>query len=183
MLQEFSRPGASAVVWLDELPEWAAFVPAGFVESYWHWRGTVPSSASGASAAWGYSIVLGGKAEGGVLGAVFNPHDYPHLRIRIASTTEPGATAPRPFPGTRVGLDLEYVGGVLAGAFQEPALLGPGTLTFRHAATHEVDSSWEAFRVLALGVVRLIALSGANEVPPDLLPRFGGLIPDSPGSV
>lgn len=54
----------------------------------------------------------------------------------------------------RVGLPLEFAGGVLAGAVQEPDLVGPGLLAFDYAAVHEIDSSWDVFRLLAIGVVR-----------------------------
>ena len=74
---------------------------------------------------------MGGIGEGGVLGARFEPHEYPYLRVSVAATTEAGGRrAPGRFLHARVGLPLEYVGGVLAGALQEPGLVGPGTLTF-----------------------------------------------------
>jgi hypothetical protein len=80
--------------------------------------------------------------ECGVLGARFEPHKYPYLRVSVAATLEAeGRRAPERFLHAPVGLPLEYVGAVLAGAFQEPDLVGPGTLTFDHAAVHEVDSS------------------------------------------
>jgi ABC-type molybdenum transport system ATPase subunit/photorepair protein PhrA len=59
---------------------------------------------------------------------------------------------------------------------------GPGTLTFGHAAVHEIDSSWEVFRLLAIGVVRLLGLPSDGRIPMDLLPRFGGSVPASPGA-
>jgi hypothetical protein len=86
------------------------------------------------------------------------------------------------FGHARVGLPLEYAGGVLAGAFAEPAMVGPGTLTFDHAAVHEIDSSWEVFRLLAIGVVRLLGLPPDGRILVDLLPRFGGSEPPSPGA-
>jgi hypothetical protein len=121
--------------------------------------------------------------EYGVLGARFEPHKYPFLRVFVAVTL--GAQArgvPGQFGEARVGLPMEYVGGVLAGALQEPDLIGPGTLTFDHAAFHEVDSSWEMFRLLAIGVVRLLGLPSDGPIPMDLLPRFGGSEPASPGA-
>jgi hypothetical protein len=48
---------------------------------------------------------------------------------------------------------------------------------------HEVDSSWELFRILAVGVVRLLSLpAGSVEVPYNLLPRFGAEVPPAPGA-
>jgi hypothetical protein len=76
----------------------------------------------------------------------------------------------------------EYAGAVLAGAFQEPDLVGPGTLTFDHAAVHQIDSSREVFRLLAIGVVRLFGLPYDGRIPEDLLPRFGGSESPSPGA-
>jgi hypothetical protein len=70
----------------------------------------------------------------------------------------------------RVGLPLAYAGAVLAGALQEPATIGPGTLTSGHAAVHETDSSWEVFRLLAIGVVRLLGLPPGGRIPVNLLP-------------
>jgi hypothetical protein len=119
--------------------------------------------------------------ECGVLGARFEPHEYPYLRVCVAATLEAqGCRAAGRFGHARVGLPLEYVGGVLAGAFQEPDMVGPGTLTFDHAAVHEIDSSWEVFRLLAIGVVRLLGLPSDGRIPRDLLPRFGGSEPASP---
>jgi hypothetical protein len=111
----------------------------------------------------GYRAGFGGRGECGVLGARFEPHECSYLRVSVAPTVEAeGRRAPGRFGHARVGLPLEYVGGVLAGAFQEPAMAGPGTPTFGHAAVHEIDSSWEVFRLLAIGVVRLLGLpSGA----------------------
>jgi hypothetical protein len=117
------------------------------------------------------------------LGARFEPHGYPFLRISVAATLEvEDRRAPDRFGHARVGLPLEYVGGVLAGALQEPDMLGPGTLTFDHAAVHEFDSSWEVFRLLAIGVVRLMALPSDGRIPMDVLPRFGGSISAPPGA-
>ena len=67
------------------------------------------------------------------------------------------------------------------GGSQEPDMVGPGTLTVDHAAVHEIDSSWEVFRLLAIGVVRLLGLP-SDRIPTDLLPRFGGSEPASPGA-
>jgi hypothetical protein len=117
------------------------------------------------------------------LGARFAPHEYPYLQVSVAATLEAeGRRAPERFGHARVGLPLEYVGGVLAGACQEPDVVGPGTLTFDHAAVHEIDSSWEMLRLLAIGVVRLLGLPSDGRIPMDLLPRFGGSKPASPGT-
>jgi hypothetical protein len=117
------------------------------------------------------------------LGARFEPHAYPYLRVSVAATLETeGRRAPDRFGHALVGLPLEYVGGVLAGALQEPDMVGPGTLTFGHAAVHEIDSSWEVFRLLAIGVVRLLGLPADGPIPTDLLPRFGGSERASPGT-
>lgn len=105
------------------------------------------------------------------LGARFEPHEYPYLRVSVAATLEAeGRRAQGRFGHARAGLPLECVGGVLAGAFQEPGMVGPGTLTFDHAAVHEIDSSWEVFRLLAIGVVRLLGLPSGDTIPMDLLP-------------
>jgi hypothetical protein len=121
--------------------------------------------------------------ECGVLGARFEPHEYPYLRVSVAATSEAeGRRAAGRFGDARAGLPLEYAGGVLAGALQEPDLVGPGTLTFDHAAAHEIESSWEVFRLLAIGVVRLLGLASDGRIPVDLLPRFGGSEPASPGA-
>ena len=61
-------------------------------------------------------------------------------------------------------------------------MVGPGTLTFDHAAVHEIDSSWEVFRLLAIGVVRLLGLPPDGRIPVNLLPGFGGSEPASPGA-
>ncbi|KQR12117.1 hypothetical protein ASF78_13190 [Cellulomonas sp. Leaf334] len=155
--------------------------PVGLVVGYWHWRAGAPRSAAARTAAWGYRVGFGGHGECGVLGGRFEPHEYPYLAVSVGATVDLGAKGSGRFAPTRVGLPLEYVGGVLAGALQEPAALGPGTLTFDHAAVHDVDSSWEAFRVLAIGVVRLLALPSDVAIPGDLLPRFGGSFPAAPG--
>ena len=142
-----------------------------------------PVSAVKRAAAWGYRAQLGGIGECGVLGARFEPHEYPYLRVSVAATTEAeGRHAPGRLLHARVGLPLEYVGGVLAGAFQEPGLVGPGTLTFDDAAVHEIDSSREMLRLLAIGVVRVLGLPSDGRIPADLLPRFGGSEPASPGA-
>jgi hypothetical protein len=181
--QEFFRPAGDATVWVDEMPEWAVLSPVGYVTGYWRWRGAVPGHAPGRAAAWGYRAGFGGHGEYGVLGARFEPHEYSYLRVCVGATLElqDGLGSDR-FRHARVGLPLEYVGGVLAGAFHEPDLAGPGTLTFDHAAVHDADSSYEAFRLLAMGVVRLLGLPAGGRVPADLLPRFGGSAPAAPGS-
>lgn len=68
------------------------------------------------------------------------------------------------------------------GGVAEADIIGPGTLTFDHAAVHEIDSSWEMCRPLAIGVVRLLGLPADGGIPMDLLPRFGGSAPESPGA-
>jgi hypothetical protein len=121
--------------------------------------------------------------EYGVLGARFASHEHPYLRVSVSVTlTAEDRPAPDRFGEARVGLPLEYAGGVLAGALQEPDTVGPGTLTFDHAAVHEIDSSWEMFRLLAIGVVRLLGLPSDGRIPMNLLPRFGGPEPSSPGT-
>jgi hypothetical protein len=181
--QEFFRPGRAALAWVDELPEWSVLSPVGHVAGYWRWRGVAPGSTVKRAAAWGYRAQFGGRGECGVLGARFEPHEYPYLRVSVAATLEvEGRRAPDRFAHAHVGLPLEYAGGVLAGAFQEPGMVGPGTLTFGHAAAHEIDSSWEMFRLLAIGVVRLLSLPSDSTIPMDLLPRFGGSEPASPGA-
>ena len=182
MQQELSRSAGFARVWVDELPEWSSLSPVGHVTGYWRWRGGVPGPAAKRGAAWGYGAGFGGHGEYGVLGARFEPHEYPYLRVSVAATLVAKIRAPDRFRQARVGLPFEYVGGVLEGALQEPDTVGPGTLTFNHAAVHEVDSSWEVFRLLAVGVVRLLGLRTDDGVPNDLLPRFGGSAPESPGA-
>ncbi|HEX3931218.1 MAG TPA: hypothetical protein VHW64_10950, partial [Nocardioides sp.] len=147
----------------------------------WRWQDNVPPPAVQRQAAWGYRVGFGGHGEYGVLGATFEPHDYPYLRVAVGATQRTRSRAPKPFDRARVGLPHEYVGGVLAGALQEPDRVGPGTLTFRWAAVHEVDSSWEVFRVLAIGVVRLLSLPLDGNISDDLLPYFGGEKPLAPG--
>ena len=182
MHQEFGRPAGDASAWVDELPDWPGFSPVGHVVGYWRWRAAAPESAGARVAAWGYRAGFGGRGECGVLGGRFEPHEYPYLRVSVGTTAGVGITGPGRFANTRVGLPLEYVGGVLTGALQAPETLGPGTLTFDHAAVHEVDSSWEVFRLLSIGVVRLLGLPSTAAIPGDLLPRFGGSIPVSPGA-
>jgi hypothetical protein len=115
--------------------------------------------------------------------ARFVPHGYPYLRVSAAANVgPPGGRAPAPFGHARVALPLEFARGVLAGALQEPDLVGPGELIFDHAAVHEIDSTWEVFRLLATGVVRLLGLPPASGIPVDLLPRFGGYEPAPLGS-
>jgi len=181
--QEFFRPAGDALAWVGELPEWSLLSPVGPVTGYWRWRGVAPGSAVKRAAAWGYRARSGGRGECGVLGARFEPHEYPYLRVSVAATlAAEGRHAPDRFGHAHVGLPLEYVGGVLAGAFQEPDIIGPGTLTFDHAAVHEIDSSWEILRLLAIGVVRLLGLPSDDRIPMNLLPRFGGSEPASPGA-
>jgi hypothetical protein len=181
--QEFFAPAGDALAWVNELPEWSLLSSVGNVVGYWRWRGVAPGFAVRRAAAWGYRAGFGGHGEYGVLGARYEPHDYPYLRVSVAATLEAESRrAPDRFGHARVGLPLEYVGGVLVGAFQEPDLVGPGTLTFDHAAVHEFDSSWEVFRLLAIGVVRLLGLPSEDRIPMDLLPRFGGSEPASPGA-
>jgi hypothetical protein len=55
-------------------------------------------------------------------------------------------------------------------------------LTFDHAAAYEIDSSWEVFHLLAIGVVRLLGLPSDGRIPRNLLSRFGGSEPASPGA-
>lgn len=117
-----------------------------------------------------------------MLGGRFEPHEYPYLQVSVATSAEFGASATGPWHLARVGVPVEHVGGVLAGALQEPDRLGPGRLVITHGAGHDVDSSWEAFRLAAIGLVRLLALPVDSPIPTDLLPRFGGEAPAAPGS-
>jgi len=168
-------------VWLGEVPNWAAVEPVGSVDTYVRWddsKAPVPMPPN--SAAWGYRVGHGGSGSYGVLGATYEPHDYPFLRVSVAATTDLGAKGPRPFNAARVGLPHEYVGGVLAGASQESLRLGIGSVRFLWGGVHEVDSSWEAFRVLAIGVMRLLSRDPAEGVPTDVLPHFGGSLPPAP---
>lgn len=180
MQQNFSRLAGNSRAWLDELPGWAALHPVGTVDGYWSWA-TPPNPATRRAAAWGYKIGFGASGRYGVLGARFEPHEYSFLRVAVPATTSTAGPAEEPFSAGRVGLPHEYVGGVLAGALQEAERLGPGTLRFTCAAVHHVDSSWEAFRICAVGVVRLLGLANADEVPSDLLPYFGDEAPPPPG--
>lgn|GEM_PF-1813705 len=143
--------------------------------------GAVPRSTNRSAAAWGYRAGFGGHGEYGVLGATFEPHEFPYLRLSVATTLTLAATGPDPFGQARVGLPFEYAGGVMAGALAEPDRVGPGTLTFDCAPCHETDSSWEVSRPLAVGVVRLLGLTSDEAIPVDLLPRFGGSVPEPPG--
>ncbi|MGQ0844091.1 MAG: hypothetical protein ACT4QF_08135 [Sporichthyaceae bacterium] len=171
----------SCRIWLDEIPESARSRALGTVSTYWK----LPEGATdGPSrrAAWGFKVGLGGSGRYGFLGAEFAPHQYERLEVHV-DVLEQGKDPPDPrVSAARIGLPHEYVGGVLAGALYEPALLGAGALRFRWAAVHEVDSSWEVFRLLAVGVSRLLSLPpDAGEIPRDLLPYFGGDLPASPG--
>lgn len=180
MRQDFSRLAGHAQVWLDELPEWARVEPVGVVDGHWAWRHDEPPPSAGRRmAAWGYRVGLGGMDACGVLGARFEPREHRDLWVRVAATTGTGPRAPKPFDAATVGLPHEYVGGVLAGALQDADLVGPGILTFEWAAVHEVDSSWEVFRILAIGVLRLLHLPPGSAVPDDLLPHFGAPRPRS----
>jgi hypothetical protein len=178
---EFSRGAGDAHAWTDAIPDWSLLSGVGTVTGYWRWHSEVPASASRRGAAWGYRAGFGGHGEYGFLGATFEPHEYPYLQVSVVATRKPGGRAAKPFQDASVGLPHDYVGGVLIGALQEPDRAGPGRLTFNHAAVHEIDSSWEVFRLLAIGVVRLLSLpSEVDEVPQDLLPLFGGSRPESP---
>jgi hypothetical protein len=181
--QEISGTGSVTHAWVEELPEWSLLSPVGYVDGHWQWRGAVPGSAVKRAAAWGYRAQRGAMGEHGVLGARFEPHERPYLRVFVAATlAADGRRGLGRFGEARAGLPLEYVGAVLAGALQEPDMVGPGTLTFDHAAVHEIDSSWQVFRLLAIGVVRLLGLPPDGPIPADLLPRFGGSAPESPGA-
>jgi hypothetical protein len=181
--QEFFRPAGDAIAWVNELPEWSLLSPVGHVAGYWRWRGRAPDSAVSRAAAWAYRAGFGGRGEYGLLGARFEPHGYPYLRVSVAATLDAESRlAPDRFGHARVGLPLEFVGGVLTGALQEPDMVGPGTLTFDHAAIHEIDSSWGVFRLLAIGVMRLLGWPSDGRLPMDLLPRFGGSEPAPPGA-
>lgn len=170
----------AASAWIGETPSWAETAPVGWVDYYLRWRDdSVPASRPGSRALWGFKVGHGGKWSCGVLGATFEPHEWPYLRLRVGASVSAGPWCPPPFENARVGLSMEYVGGVLAAA-PESAALGPGTVVFDQAATHEVDSSWEVFRLLGIGVLRLLARD-ANDPPDDVLPYFGGSTPLGPG--
>jgi hypothetical protein len=180
--EEFTRFAGDCRVLLDELPEWALVVPVGRVDTYWRWRTGPPSSARHHQAAWGMRVGFGGHGEYGVLGARFEPHEHPYLRVRVAVTTMTGIPGEEPFTHARVGLPHEVAGGALAGILQEAERLGPGVVRLDWAAVHPVDSSWEAFRVLAIGVARLLSRPDVTHIPSDLLPHFGGQTPAAPGT-
>lgn len=168
-------------VWLGELPSWAALQPVGVVDTYLRWNAAdAPAPRPHNSAAWGFRVGHGGKDSAGVLGGTYEPHDHPYIRVAAAATVVLGAKCPEPFSAARVGLPHEYVGGVLAGAAHEAHLLGPGVIRFMWGSVHEVDSSWEAFRLLAIGVVRLLSRTAADGIPTDALPYFGGSVPATP---
>lgn len=165
-------------VWVDDLPAWAEVASVGTVETYLRWtEGTAPDPLPGRAAGWGFRVGHGGSASVGVLGASYQPHDYPYIRIGVDVTVALGRSGARPFNQVHSGLPHEYAGAVLAGAGQEARALGPGVVRFQWAAVHDVDSSWEAFRLLAVGVMRLLAVPSTEALPADLLPYFGGPIP------
>jgi hypothetical protein len=174
---DLTRQWRRARLWLDEVPEWARIDAAGTVETYHHDPGP-PTLDRPRRAAWAMAVPFGGHSWYGLLGAEHTPHAHPYLRVLVDVGGGRG-TAEEPSPDAEPGLPYEYVGAVLAGAVAEPALLGAGTLHVRWAATHPVDSAWEALRVVAAGLVRLLATPG--EPPPDLLPFFGGSTPPPPG--
>lgn len=177
-----SRFAGECQVWLNEMPDWALLKPVGQVDTYWRWASRPPVSAPARTAGWGFRVGFGGRGAYGVLGATFLPNDYSYLRVVVDVTGAPSGRAPKPFQEARVGLLHEYAGAVLAGSLQEADTLGPGTLAFHWGAVHEVDSSWEAFRVLSVGVGRLVALPSATaQIPAALLPSFGGQAPPPPG--
>jgi hypothetical protein len=170
-----------ARVWLAEAPAWAELKPGASVDTYW--RNPAPGHVDfPRRAAWGFKIGLGGRGLYGLLGAEFVPHEYSYLRARV-DVDESGRPSGDPvFSAASVELPHEYVGGVLAGAVQEPWLTGAGTVHFRWAAVHRVDSSWDVFRILAVGVMRLLTVDTSQAaLPANLLPYFGGSRPDAPG--
>lgn len=168
-------------VWLGEVPDWAAVHPVGSVETYLRWNESeAPTPVQQSAAAWGCRIGHGGKGSYGLLGATYEPHDYPFLQISVSATSDLGAQCPDPFNAARVGVSHEFVGGVLAGASQEAGRLGPGSVQFLWGAVHEIDSSWEVFRALSIGVVRLLSRDPSDGIPTDVLPYFGGSLPPAP---
>jgi hypothetical protein len=168
--------------WCGEVPGWASLGPVGVVDTYWRWRELeLPELKPPNAAAWGFRVGHGGSRSYGLLGATFEPHNYPFLRVAVAATTGEGAGCPAPFDEATVGLPHEYVGGVLAGAVREAATVGRGSVTFAGAAVHPVDSSWEVFRLLAVGVMRLLALRADEMIRSDMLLYFGGTSPEQPG--
>jgi hypothetical protein len=180
--QDFSGFARHCKLWCGEVPAWAALEPAGVVDTYWHWEEpAVPAMSPPSVAAWGFRVGHGASWSYGLLGATFEPHSYPFLRVSAVVTTVDGLVGPAPFETATVGLPHEYVGGVLAGAVQAAAAVGPGSVSFSWAAVHPVDSSWEVFRLLAVGVMRLLALRSGGPISSDLLPYFGGTKPRPPG--
>lgn len=179
MQWSYSRLARAAHVWTEDLPTWADIHPAGWVDYYVQWAGdALPSLRPARRALWGFKVGHGGHGSYGVLGGSFEPHEWPYLRIRVGTAEGLGPPCPSPFEQARVGLPLEYVGGVIAAA-PLAAALGTGRVVFDQAAVHDVDSSWEVFRLLAVGVLRLLGLD-QGAAPDQVLPYFGGTKPEAP---
>jgi hypothetical protein len=112
--QEFSRGAGDATDRVDELPERAELSPVGFVARYWRWRGA--RAGCGPAAARGYRVGFGRSWRVRVSSARFEPHEYPYLPASLAASVAlQEGLVPERFRQARVGLPLEYVGGVLAG--------------------------------------------------------------------
>jgi hypothetical protein len=112
--QGIFRPARYAHAWVDELPAWSVLSPVGHVDGSWQWRGVAAGSAVKRAAAWGYRAQRGATGEYGVLGARFEPHEYPYLRVFVAATLEAdGLRAPDRFGEARVGLPLDHLTGII----------------------------------------------------------------------
>ena len=131
--RDFTGVARHCKAWCGEVPGWASLGPVGVVDTYWRWRELeLPALKPPNAAAWGFRVGHGGSRSYGLLGATFEPHNYPFLRVAVAATTGEGAGCPAPFDEATVGLPHEYVGGVLAGAVRG-----------RH--------SWSRFRDICMG--------------------------------
>jgi hypothetical protein len=176
-----SGSGRRGRAWLGETPALAEVTSAGIVETYWNNPG--PSvSQEVRRAAFEVMVPSGGRILYGLLGGEFRPHDYNFLRICVDLATperdyEDGVLRSL---GQKVGLPDYVCGGVLAGAVHDPSLLGQGAVRFRWGAITDVGSSWETFRLLAVGVIRLLAADDDTD-PVDLMPYFNGPGAPPPG--
>lgn len=91
MQHVLTRVAGDAHAWLGELPDWAAVDGVGVVDSYWRWQDSAPPIAVQRYAAWGYRVGFGGHGEYGLLGASYEPHEYPVLRVALTRRKEPAA--------------------------------------------------------------------------------------------
>jgi len=118
----------------------------------------------------------------GLLGAGFHPHDYEFLRVSvgIANPAGPYDEALGERLEAKVGLPDYVCGGVFAGALHDPGRLGRGVVRFMWGAVTDAGSAWEVFRILAVGVVRLLG-SDEHIDPAELLLFFNGPGAPPPG--